>query len=152
VRIILLSLLVFILSCNNEAGNKTPASFNESSSADSIELLYYKDPDGDSLRYTRFFTYLATKDSSVVNKLVRNLEQPFDKLSQVRRCRSEGKIYAHHGKAVRTVYFSTRCDSCCYLYYIRNGEFFYFKLMDELREELKQKKSVSEEVKPESTL
>ena len=130
------SVLVFIFSCNTE-------------SPSGIEILYFKDPDGDSLRYTRYYTYLATADTGVVNKLSRNLEQPFEKLPAVKPCRSEGKIYIPQGgEAVKTIFFSTRCDSCCYIYQIKDGEFLYYKILPGLRDDLIKSKPLAEELSP----
>jgi hypothetical protein len=146
VRFILLFATAFIFSCNNQTN--TPVSREESQlrSVDSLELLYYKDPDGDSLRYTRFYTYLATKDSSLINRLINNLEDSSEKRNEVKPCRSEGKIFAHKDdQPVKTIYFSTRCDTCCYVYYIRNGEFLYFKLSEKLKQEINRNKPLSVE-------
>lgn len=135
----ILSVLVFIFSCNN------------SESPSGLEILYFKNPDGDSLRYTRYYTYLQTDGTTVSNKLQRNLTQPFEKLAAIKPFRSEGKIYIPKGQeAAQTVFFSTRCDSCGYLYFIKNGEFIYFKLAPSLREELIKRKASSVEPKAEA--
>lgn len=143
-RFILLLATAFIFSCNNQTNPPVPREESQLRSVDSLELLYYKDPDGDSLRYTRFYTYLATKDSSMINGLINNLEDSSEIRKEIKPCRSEGKIFAHKGdQPVKTIYFSTRCDTCCYVYYIKDGEFLYFKLSEGLKEEIIRKKPLS---------
>lgn len=113
--------------------------------ADSLQILYYDDPDGDSLRYSRFFTYTPTRDSNTIRYLLLCLEQPFVKLNAVKDCRSEGKIYMFDREGpLKTIYFSTRCDSCCYLYFIKSGAFLYFPLSDNMKRSLKENKAKSQ--------
>ena len=148
-RFILLLATAFIFSCNNQTNTPVPREESQLRSVDSLELLYYKDPDGDSLRYTRFYTYLATKDSSLINGLINNLEDSSEVRNEIKPCRSEGKIFAHNGdQPVKTFYFSTRCDTCCYVYYIKDGEFYYYPLSAELRQSLKNLKPLAEELSP----
>ncbi len=105
--------------------------------ADSLQVLYYDDPDGDSLRYSRYFTYHNTADTMLIRTLREALHQPFDFRSAVKPCRSEGKIYMLAGEQpLRTVYFSTRCDSCCHFYFIKDGNFYYFPLTPALKSSL----------------
>lgn len=107
---------------------------------DSAQMLFYKDPDGDPKRYTRFYTHLSLTDSGFIKPLLSSLDQSFQEYSQVKNCRSQGKIYLFKKGGedpLQTVYFSTRCDSCCYVYYIRNGLFYYMNMTDELSEKLK---------------
>lgn len=108
------------------------------SKTDSLEILYFDDPDGDSLRYTRFYKYVATADTVVKNLVLSDLGKNFIKRPGIIQCRSEGKVFMHAGaNPVKTLYFSTRGDSCSYLYMISNGEFFYFQLSDLLSSNLK---------------
>ena len=101
---------------------------------DSLQLVYYDNPDGDSLRYSRFFTYVNTTDSVVINSLLHDLEQPFETVNEVKKCRSEGKIYLlGRQESLKTIYFSTRGDSCTYLYFIKDGAFFYFPLSENFK-------------------
>ena len=96
---------------------------------DSLQILYYDNPDGDSLRYTRYFKLVSTGNQSFIDALKKELEQPFQEEAEVRKCISEGKMYLYKNQEpFKTVYFSTRCDSCCYLYYIENGGFKYYNL------------------------
>ncbi len=97
--------------------------------ADSLQIIYYDDPDGDSLRYTRFFKYVATSDTAQIGELLRQYDQPIMQRAGPRKCRSEGKLFLTKGEQVlKTVYFSTRGDTCSYFYFIKNGNFFYFPL------------------------
>ena len=114
---------------------------------DSVQILYFDDPDGDSSRYTRFFTYTNTRDSSIINSLLEDLKQPFQQHNEVKKCRSEGKIYLFgNDEPLKTIYYSTRCDSCCYTYFIKDGAFLYFPLSKKLRTFLTGNKSQA--VKP----
>lgn len=157
--------LFLVASCAN-GGNKQQAgkkiSGDSSSSAasvknglsiepslqqvDSLQILYYDNPDGDSVRYTRFYHYTATKDSTMVNELLGNLTVPVEQRSEIKKCRSEGKIYAfgkQTGEPLKTIYFSTRCDTCCYIYFIKEGVFYYSPLSMNLKNKLKENKALS---------
>lgn len=113
---------------------------------DSLQILFYDNPDGDSLRYTRFFKYTITKDPTTINELLGNLSKPVEKLREVKQCRSEGKIYVfgkQTDEPLKTIYFSTRCDTCCYLYYIKEGVFYYSPLSINFKDKLKENKALS---------
>lgn len=99
------------------------------SKADSAQLLYYDEPDGDSLRYSRFFSFVNTADTAVLRVLKNSLNIPFEQLHTVKNCRSEGKIYLFNKQQpVKTIYFSAKGSSCSYLYFIKDGNFLYFPL------------------------
>lgn len=120
---------------------------SELAQVDSLQILYYDDPIGDSLRYSRYFSHTATNDTAVINLLLRNLDNPFDKRKEISDCRSEGKIFLFKkGDPLKTVYFSTNCHTCCHLYFIHNGEFIYFAidlvLIDTLRRSKPDKSSL----------
>jgi hypothetical protein len=101
--------------------------------ADSIQVLYYDDPDGDSLRYSRYFSYTVLTDTLKIHQLLQPLAQPFAYQTNVRNCRSEGKIYLFSKeRELKTLYFSTKSDSCSYIYLIRDGVFHYFPLTNSL--------------------
>ena len=105
---------------------------------DSLQILFYDNPDSDSLRYDRYFTYVSLNDTSFINTLLENLAKPFQQYDAVKKCRSEGKMYIYsNGRPINTVYFSTRCDKCCYLYYIHHGRFYYIEITNEIIQELK---------------
>lgn len=143
--------LSIITACNNNSAKPdTPPAKSDSSvihsqvkkglelepqimQTDSLQILYYDNPHGDSLRYSRFYHYITSIDSSLISSVLSDLNQPFEQLNEIKKCRSEGKIYMY-GKEepLKTIYFSTRCDSCCYLYFIKDGKFLYFSLSGKL--------------------
>lgn len=147
-----------LLSCNEPARNKEPNSFQTATkgmeldtrlaAADSLVFVFYKDPySSDSLRYTRFYAQYATTDSNDIKLLLQTLDVPFIKQEKVKKCRSEGKIWCYaKGKIFQTVYFSTRCDDCCFTYLIKDGYFFYMKLDDSLVNRLAVLKPRSKEI------
>jgi hypothetical protein len=140
--------IIMMMACNNKSNNKEAKAIEHDSDlakidkpltgldaeptlskADSLQILYYDNPDGDSLRYTRFFKVASTNDTSLIGSVLFNLDQPFTTSNETINCRSEGKIYLYgRGEPLKTIYFSTRCDSCCYAYFIKDGTFLYFKL------------------------
>lgn len=157
-KTILFSVLVSLLyGCSNPAndtGKKKSASSNIIISGlhaeprllntDSIQVLFYNDPFGDSLRYTRFYKYVATADTSLIKNVLSNLDQVYVAVARIKECRSEGKMHCYaKGEVVKTIYFATRCDSCCYLYYIKNGEFLYFNLNGTLIKQLNNWKRIA---------
>lgn len=136
-----------ITACNNSGGNNSSSPANDSATIknevqqtglglipeingfDSLQVLYYDNPDGDPKRYTRFFTYISSNDSALINAINNNLDQPFQEHMEVKGCRSEGKIYLYkNSDPVKTLYFSTDCSKCCHLYYIKNGLFYYMEI------------------------
>jgi hypothetical protein len=94
---------------------------------------------GDSLRYSRYFTYVATSDSNFLHGLKNVFRQVPQILPEVRNCRSEGKVYLfRQAEPVKTVFFSSLSDDCRYLYFIKNGAFYYVKLSPEFEAWLKE--------------
>lgn len=126
--------------------------------ADSVQVLFFTDPYGkDSLRYTRFFKHYNTSDTSVVNPLLNNLDRMFILRNEVMPCRSEGKLFFFKGEQeLKTVYFNTQSLvnvpsnfkpnsttqstssansisqssdwDCAYMYFIKDGAFYYFPI------------------------
>lgn len=146
---ILLVSTSLLLACNNNGNDKridnaepTAAATNQVTkrvfdlvpalaNTDSLQVLFYDDPDGDSLRYSRFFTYTETKDIAHMQSLLQELNQDYVQEAQARPCRSEGKLYLLKGEdMVKTIYFSARQDSCRYFYFIKDGTFIYLPLTD----------------------
>jgi hypothetical protein len=112
--------------------------------ADSIQIIYYDDPDGDSLRYSRFFSYNAINDTGKINIILKEFDQSFAKQDHKRDCRSEGKLFLLNGEDVlKTVYFSTRSDSCSYLYFIKDGSFIYLPLSIQVKNFLNNNKKLA---------
>lgn len=104
---------------------------------DSFEIIYYKKPFEDSTRYSRFFKVLNTNDSTVIREIRQGLAGSFEKLPEVKKCLSEGKlIIPLGGDAYRTLFFSRLETDCPYLYYIKDGAFFYFKITPVMNERL----------------
>jgi hypothetical protein len=99
--------------------------------ADSLQVVYYDNPGGDSLRYTRFFTLTETADTAQIKALLNEMNQVYVQEPGARACRSEGKLFLLRGEDIlKTAYFSTRGDSCTYFYFIKDGSFIYFPLTE----------------------
>lgn len=97
--------------------------------ADSVEVIFYTDPDGDPKRYTRFYTLFPSTDTAIVNAMKQSVDKHFERIEKVKDCRSEGKIHFFAaGNPQQTVYFSNRGDSCNHLYFIADGWFFYMPM------------------------
>jgi hypothetical protein len=101
--------------------------------ADSVQILYFTDPFGkDSLRYTRFYKHYNTSAKEVVQPILKNLDQLFLLRTEVMKCRSEGKIFFFKGtQELKTVYFNTQGGDCAYMYFIKDGGFYYFPIQPE---------------------
>ncbi|MFY7901132.1 MAG: hypothetical protein ACOVNY_13170 [Chitinophagaceae bacterium] len=103
---------------------------------DSLEILYYDNPDGDPERYTRFFKFTPTNDTITIQNIIQNLRMPIN-ATALKTCRSEGKIYCRNkSEIINTLYFSTRGDSCSYLYYIKSGNFYYVPISNASKQSL----------------
>lgn len=169
-KTILFSILfVFgITACNNSENNNSISQVSDSAifknevlmtglglipeidGFDSLQILYYDNPDGDPKRYTRYFSYISSKDTAMVKSILFNLNQSFEEYMEVKECRSEGKIYLYkNNDPVKTLYFSTRCNTCCHLYYIKNGMFYYMEINPHLSELLHVYKASA--IKPEKS-
>lgn len=160
-RIFLLGSLLFLFSCNdlkNDTNTYEKTAPKDSIlvtnkvtdieprlwEADSLQILYYDNPDGDSLRYARFFTYTETNDSLKVNSLLKELNQVFIQHGKPKNCRSEGKLFLlNKADVLKTIYFSTRGDTCSYLYFIKDGGFIYFPLSENAKKFLIENKSLA---------
>lgn len=96
---------------------------------DSIQFLYFKNPFGDSLRYTRFYTYHNTNDTSIISTILNQFNKGFIVLTEDKQCRSNGKMFLYgKGNEIKTIYFAIQDNECSYLYYIKNGLFYYFTI------------------------
>ena len=98
--------------------------------ADSLVIVFYKDPHGtDSLRYTRFYTQCAVTESDFIRLLTSQLAENAEMLEKVKQCRSEGKIWCFSGGEIfQTIYFSGFNSQCNFMYIIKNGLFYYCRL------------------------
>ncbi|MBN8876828.1 MAG: hypothetical protein J0I32_04725 [Sphingobacteriales bacterium] len=111
---------------------------------DSLQIFYYDNPYGDSVRYARFYQYTSTSDTGVIEEIVAAFQQPYEIKDQVNKCRSEGKLYLFGGEEpLKTVYFSTLSDSCRYLYFIKNGMFVYVNMPDGVKNKLAENRKMS---------
>lgn len=121
---------------STQASRKNDALFLPSV-IDSFEVVYYKKPFTDSSRYYRFFEVAITNDSSFIKEMNQVLAGTFDKLPEVKKCLSEGKlIIPMGGEAYQTIYFSRLETGCPYLYYIKDGAFYYYEITKLLNEKL----------------
>lgn len=139
-------LIALLASCGQAETQKEPLDANEAyyesikhltglehqprmQKADSAEVIFYDNPDGDPKRYTRFYTSVPTNDSAVIAALKTSVDKHFVRIEYPRECRSEGKFHLFaEGNPMQTVYFSNRGDSCSYLYFIADGWFFYMDI------------------------
>ncbi len=134
-------LLIAFCRCTQSNPPKSPSDLGENTNnltlnnpPDSVEILYFKDPYGDPKRYTRYFTFNTVKDKQFTAQVSGFLAANYKKQDAVKSCRSEGKMILHYPREVyKILYFSTKCDTCCYVYRIDNGVFFYYNLPDSLR-------------------
>ena len=159
-QILFLIICTVILSCSDTGKKNTDVRNNVStqtksdtpdkaglipSSIDSLEIIYYKKPFLDSTRYTRYFLITKTPDSIIVAELNRICQGYGVKLSELRKCQSEGKIVIPiGGDAFKVVYFSRTGGDCSYVYIIKDGEFYYYKMSDLLvnRLDIQEKRAI----------
>lgn len=96
----------------------------------SIDIIFFEKPFKDTERYQRYFTIyqIVHKNefflfrSSLKSNLVERIQEP-------RRCFSEGKIIVPIiGDAYKVIYFSRADSECSYLYFIKDGHFFYYSM------------------------
>ncbi|MGZ5253232.1 MAG: hypothetical protein ACXWV4_02555 [Flavitalea sp.] len=115
-------MIISLISCNQSPTGieKLP----ELTSTDSVEILYFDEPDND-----RYFTYLPTTNKEFIGSLVEDLsEHSIEEFE----CFKKGKIYMFSkGKIFTTVYFSH--EQCDVLRFIHNGKVYYFKPSDETK-------------------
>jgi len=106
--------------------------------ADSLVFVFYKNPHGkDSLRYTRYYTQYAATDKNLIDFLKNNLRDSTRRWEKIKKCRSEGKIWCFtDGNIFQTVYFSSLNNECGFVYIIKNGQFYYSKISNELSHKL----------------
>jgi hypothetical protein len=114
---------------------------------DSLQIIFYDNPDGDSLRFNRYFTYTDVSDTAAIKLLMHALDTTASLQTAVKKCRSEGKIYVYvKSEPVKTLYYSMRGAECTYIYYIKDGSFVYLPLRAHFRNFLQQQKQKA--VKP----
>ncbi|HMP92782.1 MAG TPA: hypothetical protein PKD90_07920 [Phnomibacter sp.] len=123
------------------------------SQADSMQLIYYMNPYGkDSLRYTRFFTFVATADTLLASQIKQALEAPVASSLEKKKCRDEGKIFLFRkdGQELKTLYFAKepRAGDCRALYFIHNGTFYYVPITEALTNTLAAYQKIAKEPTP----
>ncbi len=98
-----------------------------------VDVLYFKKPYTDSVRYTRFYTLAQTTDTVFFSSLSRAIQRPPEILDGPRKCLSDGKIQIPlGGDSFKVIYFSRQGTGCPYLYMIFNGSFHYFPMPEDL--------------------
>jgi len=98
--------------------------------ADSTVFVFYDDPfTQDSLRYTRYYKQYESTASSYIKPMQAALQLPFTRLEKVKPCRSEGKLWVFaKGKVFQTVYFAFTKSGCAFIYFIKDGFFYYMDI------------------------
>ena len=116
---------------------------------DSLVYVFYKDPLGkDSLRYTRYYTQYSTINTKDISILKAQINQPTERIEKVKKCRSQGKIWCFtKGEIFQTLYFSDFGNNCSFMFFIKNGQFYYCSLQNNLKKILSSFKSISKEIK-----
>lgn len=111
---------------------------------DSLEILYYDNPQDDSLRYTRFFTFLATSNQELRTQIDSMFWGSYQQMAQVPSDRSDGKIYCYYqGEVVKTIYFKAMdvSNNIRFAYFIHNGNYFMLPNQDQFYTLLKNLRS-----------
>ncbi len=137
--LLLFAIVALVNACkNNEAEKKTIEQQavtaididDRLKQADSLVVVFYNDPYGeDSLRYTRYYKQLSLIETGAMEILQKQLSAQFNMQEKRNACRGEGKIWCFtKGKIFQTLYFSTRCEDCCYLYLIKDVNFYYTRI------------------------
>jgi hypothetical protein len=155
-RLILITAFLFSCNDNNTAKPERKESVSVTANdlderlktVDSLVVVFYKNPYGvDSLRYTRFYTQVSVTDTSGTGMLKQQLAVAVTRQEKRNSCRGEGKIWCFtKGKIFQTLYFSTRCDDCCYVYLIRDGNFYYSRISSSMTSWLAGLKPLSKEL------
>ncbi len=112
-----------VVTINTFSGQE-PALMN----VDSIVIIIYDDSIDDSLRYSRYYQFTSTSDLEVLDMLREHWKQQPTITDTLRPCRSQGKLQLFvNDNPVKTVYYADKEGGCKYLYFIRDGLFYYFE-------------------------
>lgn len=97
------------------------------SGVDSVVVVFYDDPYmADSLRYTRFYKQVSLNSQDDIMVIRQQLGEIVHQKEYMKGCRSEGKIWCFEKGTIRqTLYFNTGAQNCTYVYFIKDGNFFY---------------------------
>lgn len=135
------AIIIFFYACGEGGNKETPKVYKTSAEAespmisdlipgyydaDSLCVIRYDDPMGDSLRYSRYFSYRMISDSDSVRTFLQSMDGVYLPQDTLRSCRSEGKIYImRKDEILKTVYYSKLSGGCSYYYFIMDGRFYY---------------------------
>ncbi len=116
---------------------------------DSMVYVFYKDPLGkDSLRYTRYYTQYSTTKIADINTIKAQINLPTERLEKVRKCRSQGKVWCFSkGEIFQTLYFSDFGGECSFMFFIKNGLFYYSELLPNSKQSIVELKKFSKQAK-----
>lgn len=105
---------------------------------DSIELIYFKEPENQ-----RWYTYIALTDKAFIQALVNDVSGPVQEENQ---CPKDGKIYCfRNGNIFNTIFFGYPDEKCNFLRYIKNGKLYYFPLSAGVKQKLIDYKKLAKE-------
>ena len=112
---------------------------------DSVVFVFYKDPLGkDSLRYTRYYTQYSTSKTADFDIIKAQVKLPTERLEKVRKCRSQGKVWCYtKGEIFQTLYFSDFGGECSFMFFIKNGLFYYSNLTASFKQSVIELKKLS---------
>ena len=103
---------------------------------DSVQIIYFKSPDE-----PRYFTYASTKDAAFIRALINDVTA---ETQAENPCKKEGKIYCYQkGNVFNTIFFAYIDKECTFLRYIKNGNLYYFRMSDQLKQGLANYKSTA---------
>jgi hypothetical protein len=137
-RFLFILLIAFVCACQNQTGSNQIDTLPQLASEvdmrwhgiDSMVIVFYDDPYGsDSLRYTRFYTQWSTQREDYIQSLQTQLSEKYERKFKRDSCRGEGKIWCFRmGKIQQTLYFNVGGQlPCPYVYWIKDGQFYYYK-------------------------
>ena len=113
---------------------------------DSAVIVFYDEPYGqDSLRYARYYTQLSATEAPFLQVLAVQLDTTYTIRQTRDRCRGEGKIWCYRaGQVKQTLYFNVGGPSdCTFVYWIKDGQFYYTKPKDVFAEWLHSHQSLA---------
>lgn len=162
--LLLIIVTACLVACNQRKHNDvTPATISKSvediytpnttilmlderlNNLDSIVFVFYKDPLGkDSLRYTRYYTQYSTTKTTDISIAKAQINLPTQRLEKVRKCRSQGKVWCFSkGEIFQTLYFSDFESECSFMFFIKNGLFYYSNLTPSFKQAIDELKKLS---------
>jgi hypothetical protein len=150
ILLVLLPLKVYLFGCNSESKPASAVALHPSDppelsalevdprlqEADSIIWVVYEHPfSKDSLSYTRYYHQQSITDSSFLHLMREQLQQKVAVREGPMPCRNEGKIWLFsRGRIFQTLYFAFSKADCSFLFYIKDGLFYFLELKSPFRE------------------